>query len=140
MPIAAAGFVDCPAEPNLYYELLPIASGRARTIRPAGVHIGHIAYNADVLYRYRKTRSPYPDGRWPIPTTRATCCTPNSTTPPTAPGTCCAGPTPSTPTSRSPTSPCAKPAGSSPTAAAIPPTSTRSPPRYSNCKTAPTPP
>ncbi|WP_198152790.1 DDE-type integrase/transposase/recombinase [Pseudofrankia sp. DC12] len=66
MAIAAAGYVDCPTDPDLYYELLPIADGKGRTIQPAGVRIGYLTYNADILYRYRKTRSPYPDGLWPI--------------------------------------------------------------------------
>ncbi|OAA17987.1 Mu transposase, C-terminal [Frankia sp. EI5c] len=66
MAIAAAGYVDCPNDPDLYYELLPIADGKGRTIQPAGVRIGYLTYNADILYRYRRTRSPYPDGLWPI--------------------------------------------------------------------------
>lgn len=66
MAIAAAGYVTCPTDLNLYYELLPIAGRRGRTIQPSGVHIGHLTYTAPVLHRYRKTRSPYPDGLWPI--------------------------------------------------------------------------
>jgi hypothetical protein len=66
MAIAAAGYLDCPTDPTLYYELLPIADGKGRTIQPGGVQIGYMTYNAEILHRYRKTRSPYPDGLWPI--------------------------------------------------------------------------
>lgn len=66
MAIAAAGYIDCPTDANLYYELLPIAGGIGRSIQPDGVHIGHLTYNGAILHRYRKTRSPYPSGRWPI--------------------------------------------------------------------------
>jgi transposase InsO family protein len=61
--VAATGYVTCPTDPTLYYELLPI---HARKIHPSGVELGYLTYNADVLYRYRNTRSPYPDGKWPI--------------------------------------------------------------------------
>ncbi|GAA0635549.1 hypothetical protein GCM10010174_66520 [Kutzneria viridogrisea] len=65
MAIAVAGYVDCPTDAVLYYELLPIAGG-GRTIQPEGVQIDYLTYNAEILYRYRKARSPYPDGLWPI--------------------------------------------------------------------------
>ncbi|WP_344462998.1 Mu transposase C-terminal domain-containing protein [Kitasatospora kazusensis] len=63
MALGAAGFVDCPRDANLYYELLPI---ERRTIQPAGVQLGYLTYNADILYRYRRAQSPYPGGLWPI--------------------------------------------------------------------------
>ena len=58
-----AGYVACPTEPTLYYELLRI---ERRRIHPDGVEIDYLTYNADILYRYRNARSPYPDGKWPI--------------------------------------------------------------------------
>ncbi|MER5864573.1 transposase [Kitasatospora sp. NPDC002040] len=63
MALGSAGFVDCPQDPNLYYELLPIAP---RTIQPYGVQIGYLIYDAEILYQYRGTKAPYPDGHWPI--------------------------------------------------------------------------
>jgi putative transposase len=66
LAIAAAGFADCPTDPDLYYELLPIAGGRGRTIHAFGVQIDRLTYNAEILYRYRQARSPYPGGLWPI--------------------------------------------------------------------------
>ncbi|WRZ91547.1 Mu transposase C-terminal domain-containing protein [Streptomyces sp. NBC_01007] len=63
MALGAAGFVDCPRETNMYFELLPIAG---RVIHPYGIELNHLTYNAEILYRYRKAKSPYPDGLWPI--------------------------------------------------------------------------
>ncbi|MBY8841907.1 Mu transposase C-terminal domain-containing protein [Streptomyces sp. SP2-10] len=63
MALGAAGFVDCPREANMYFELLPIAG---RVIHPYGIELNHLTYNAEILYRYRKAKSPYPDGLWPI--------------------------------------------------------------------------
>ncbi|MFD0572078.1 transposase [Kitasatospora gansuensis] len=65
MALGAAGYVDCPRNPDLYYELLPIAEP-GRVIHPYGVDLNHLVYNADILYQFRKTKSPYPNGRWPI--------------------------------------------------------------------------
>ncbi|BAJ28202.1 MULTISPECIES: Mu transposase C-terminal domain-containing protein [Kitasatospora] len=61
--IAAAGYVDVPRDPSMYFELLPIAY---RVIHPYGIELNHLVYNADVLYRYRGTKSPYQNGLWPI--------------------------------------------------------------------------
>ncbi|MER8186976.1 transposase [Kitasatospora sp. NPDC094015] len=61
--LGSAGYVDCPRDPNLYYELLPI---ERRVIHPYGVEIDHLVYNGDVLYGYRGSKSDYPDGLWPI--------------------------------------------------------------------------
>jgi hypothetical protein len=58
-----AGYVACPTDPTLYYDLLRL---ERRRIHPDGVEINHLTYNADILYRYRNARSPYPDGKWPI--------------------------------------------------------------------------
>ncbi|MEV0259250.1 Mu transposase C-terminal domain-containing protein [Streptomyces sp. NPDC050732] len=63
MALGSAGYVDCPREPNVYFELLPIAP---RAIHPYGVELNHLTYNADILYRYRRAKAPYPDGLWPI--------------------------------------------------------------------------
>ena len=65
MALGAAGYVDCPRDPKMYYELLPIADG-GRTINSYGVELGHLVYNADVLYKFRRAKSPYDNGRWPI--------------------------------------------------------------------------
>ncbi|MEU2916477.1 Mu transposase C-terminal domain-containing protein [Streptomyces massasporeus] len=63
MALGSAGYVDCPREANVYFELLPIAK---RVIHPYGVELNHLTYNADILYRYRKAKAPYPDALWPI--------------------------------------------------------------------------
>lgn len=63
MALGSAGFVDCPREPNVYFELLPIAK---RVIHPYGVELSYLTYNAEILYRYRKAKAPYPDDLWPI--------------------------------------------------------------------------
>ncbi|MFI5803729.1 Mu transposase C-terminal domain-containing protein [Streptomyces sp. NPDC051561] len=63
MAIGWAGYVVCPRDPNIYFELLPIAP---RVIHPYGVELNHLTYNADILYRYRESKSVYPDGRWPV--------------------------------------------------------------------------
>lgn len=63
MALGSAGYVDCPREANVYFELLPIAR---RVIHPYGIELNHLTYNADILYRYRKAKAPYPDGLWPI--------------------------------------------------------------------------
>ncbi|WKK21916.1 Mu transposase C-terminal domain-containing protein [Streptomyces olivoreticuli] len=63
MALGSAGYVDCPREANTYFELLPIAR---RRIHPYGIELNSLIYNAPILYRYRKSRSPYPGGLWPI--------------------------------------------------------------------------
>ncbi|WP_407565907.1 transposase [Streptomyces sp. 184] len=65
MALGSAGFVDSPRDPNLYYELLPIAA-RGRVINPYGVELNHLVYDAPVLYQYRRAKSPYGTGLWPI--------------------------------------------------------------------------
>ncbi|MEV4501887.1 transposase [Streptomyces klenkii] len=65
MALGSAGYVDCPRDPSLYYELLPIAED-GRAINAYGVELNHLVYNADVLYQFRKAKSPYNNGRWPI--------------------------------------------------------------------------
>ncbi|MET8209564.1 Mu transposase C-terminal domain-containing protein [Streptomyces sp. NPDC005373] len=47
----------------MYFELLPIAG---RAIHPYGVELNYLTYNAEILYQYRKAKSPYPDKLWPI--------------------------------------------------------------------------
>lgn len=63
MALETAGYIDCPNDPTMYYELLPIEN---RKIHPYGVELSHLYYNADILYRYRGSTSPYPNGKWPI--------------------------------------------------------------------------
>jgi putative transposase len=65
LAVAQAGYVACPTDPNLYYELLPIVQP-GRVIHPYGIELNHLTYNAEILYRYRKATSPYPGGKWPI--------------------------------------------------------------------------
>jgi hypothetical protein len=65
LAVAQAGYVACPVDPNLYYELLPIAPA-GRVIHPYGIELNYLTYNAEILYRYRKAKSPYPGGKWPI--------------------------------------------------------------------------
>ncbi|MET8698288.1 transposase [Kitasatospora sp. NPDC004723] len=63
--LGSAGYVACPRDPNLYFELLPIAP---RVIHPYGIEINYLVYNDDndILYGYRGAKSDYPDGLWPI--------------------------------------------------------------------------
>jgi len=61
--LGSAGYVDCPREANVYFELLPIAS---RVIHPYGVELNNLTYYADILHQYRKAKSPYPDQLWAI--------------------------------------------------------------------------
>ncbi|MEV5568347.1 transposase, partial [Streptomyces sp. NPDC052196] len=63
LAVARSGYVACPTDAELYYELLPI---QWRTIQPYGVEYQYLTYDADILYRYRKSTSPYPGGKWPI--------------------------------------------------------------------------
>ncbi|MCC3773620.1 Mu transposase C-terminal domain-containing protein [Streptomyces sp. UNOB3_S3] len=63
MALGTAGYVVCPTDPDMYFELLPIAD---RVIHPYGIELSHLTYNADILYRYRKAKSPYPSSLWPI--------------------------------------------------------------------------
>lgn len=65
MALGSAGFVDCPRDPNLYYELLPIADN-GRAISPYGVELNYLIYDAPVLYQFRRAKSPYDNGLWPI--------------------------------------------------------------------------
>lgn len=64
--LATAGFLYVPPDPELYYELLPIA---ARKIHHYGVTIGRLTYDGDALNYYRGL--PNPNGgrfakKWPI--------------------------------------------------------------------------
>ncbi|RSS46770.1 DDE-type integrase/transposase/recombinase [Streptomyces sp. WAC08241] len=63
LSVARSGYVACPTDPALYYELLPI---QWRTIQPYGIEYQYLTYDADILYRYRKSTSPYPGGKWPV--------------------------------------------------------------------------
>ncbi len=55
LSVARSGYVACPTDPALYYELLPI---QWRTIQPYGIEYQYLTYDADILYRYRKSTSP----------------------------------------------------------------------------------
>ncbi len=73
--VGLAGYVVCPRDPTLYFQLLPIAR---RKISDVGVQIGHLVYadpkehapdddpDRPRLSHYRNTTSPYADGSWPI--------------------------------------------------------------------------
>ncbi|MGO4630377.1 transposase [Streptomyces sp. 2RAF24] len=65
MALGSAGFVDCPRDPAMYYELLPIADG-GRAINAYGVELNYLVYNAPALYQFRRAKSPYANGAWPI--------------------------------------------------------------------------
>jgi len=137
LALTYTGYVACPTDPNLYYDLLPIEK---RTIQPGGrVEIDSLIYNADVLVQYGNSRSPYPDGLWPIrhdPRNRLHAYFQDPADGgwhllrwTHAPDGC----------SHSPTSPCARSNRSSPAgAAAARPSRTKSPRRCWPCRTAPT--
>lgn len=62
------GFIVCPTDPNMYYELLPI---EWRTIQPYGVEIDSLIYTDDhyALYNHKGAKPPYTGkhaGKWPI--------------------------------------------------------------------------
>jgi putative transposase len=63
LAVARSGYVACPTDPALYYELMPI---KWRTIQPYGVEYRNLTYDDAMLYRYRRATSPYPGGKWPI--------------------------------------------------------------------------
>jgi transposase InsO family protein len=63
LALTYTGYVTCPTDPALYYELLPI---EWRTIQDSGVQLGYLFYWDDVLLPFRGTKSAYPDGKWPI--------------------------------------------------------------------------
>jgi hypothetical protein len=62
---ARGGFLFVPRDPDLRLRLLPV---QARVIGRAGVEIAGLTYDAPVLNRYRRRRSPLGafDGKWPI--------------------------------------------------------------------------
>jgi hypothetical protein len=62
--LARVGSIPVPADPTLYYELLPRFW---RVINHYGVEIGGLIYDHEVLNPYRNTRSPYNGkhaGKW----------------------------------------------------------------------------
>ncbi|MEU4113799.1 Mu transposase C-terminal domain-containing protein [Kitasatospora sp. NPDC028055] len=63
MALGAAGYIDVPRDPDLYFELLPI---ERRKIHPHGIELNHLVYNADVLYQFRGAKSEDHDGLWPV--------------------------------------------------------------------------
>jgi transposase InsO family protein len=66
LAVAAEGYITCPDDPDLYFDMLPI---KWRRIHPRGIEIDRLHYDGDILYRYRSTRSPYSgqyQGKWPI--------------------------------------------------------------------------
>ncbi|MEV4921630.1 Mu transposase C-terminal domain-containing protein [Streptomyces roseoverticillatus] len=65
LAVTRSGYVACPTDPTLYYELMPI---QWRTIQPYGIEYRNLTYDAPILYRYRRATSPYPGGKWPVRT------------------------------------------------------------------------
>ncbi|WP_335989440.1 hypothetical protein [Glycomyces sp. MUSA5-2] len=66
LAVAASGYLTCPNDPDLYFELLPI---KWRRIHPHGVEVDRLLYDGDILFHYRNRRSPYGGqhlGKWPI--------------------------------------------------------------------------
>lgn len=63
--VLKAGYVACPVDPTLYFQLMPIAW---RKIHNDGIENNHLTYYDDVLYPLRNSASPYPNsgGKWPI--------------------------------------------------------------------------
>ncbi len=60
-----SGYVACPADPNLYLELLPI---QWLTILHYGIQHNYLQYRAPVIRRLAGVKSPYLEmgGKWPI--------------------------------------------------------------------------
>jgi putative transposase len=60
-----SGYVACPADPNLYLELLPI---QWLTIQHYGIQFNYLQYRAPVIRRLAGVKSPYLEmgGKWPI--------------------------------------------------------------------------
>lgn len=63
--VLQAGYVACPTDPTLYFQLMPI---EWRKIHPDGIENNRLTYYGDILYRYRNASSPYPNAgaKWPI--------------------------------------------------------------------------
>lgn len=62
MGVEMAGYVTCPSDPDLYYELLPIIW---RQIRPGGVQSDYLFYDDPVIYKHRNEKSHYKNPRYP---------------------------------------------------------------------------
>jgi putative transposase len=60
-----SGYVACPADPNLYLELLPI---EWLTIQHYGIQHNYLQYRAPVIKKLAGVKSPYLEmgGKWPI--------------------------------------------------------------------------
>jgi transposase InsO family protein len=60
-----SGYVACPADPNLYLELLPI---QWLTIQHYGIQHNYLQYRAPVIKKLAGVKSPYLEmgGKWPI--------------------------------------------------------------------------
>ncbi|MFD4393764.1 transposase [Kitasatospora sp. NPDC058478] len=65
LAVGRSGYVACPTDPALYYDLMPI---QWRTIQHYGVEYRNLTYDAPILHRYRRAKSPYPGGKWPLRT------------------------------------------------------------------------
>lgn len=61
--VAATGFLSVPQDPDLLISLLPATACRVGT---TGFTIDYIQYNSDVLEPYRKVKSPFKGGTWPV--------------------------------------------------------------------------
>lgn len=65
--VARWGFIQIPANPNLYYELLE--TRWVRTINHYGIELDGLRYDGDAIHPYHGERSPFNGsrpGRWPI--------------------------------------------------------------------------
>jgi putative transposase len=60
-----SGYVACPADPNLYLELLPI---QWLTIQHYGIQHNYLQYRAPVIKKLAGVKSPYLEmgGKWPV--------------------------------------------------------------------------
>lgn len=60
-----SGYVACPADPNLYLELLPI---QWLTIQHYGIQYNYLQYRAPVIKKLAGVKSPYLEmgGKWPV--------------------------------------------------------------------------
>ena len=60
-----SGYVACPADPNLYLELLPI---QWLAIQHYGIQYNYLQYRAPVIKKLAGVKSPYLEmgGRWPV--------------------------------------------------------------------------
>jgi len=61
--IAATGFLTVPQDPDLLISLLPAATC---SVNSTGFTLNHLQYDSDDLNPYRKVKSPFEGGTWPV--------------------------------------------------------------------------